>query len=211
MIAPYQTRGITMGRMTAMLGLAGALTGVGMERARAEAPQGEPAAPILFTLDRYTGESAVGVDLANSFDGSEADFDLALRFDLHGRYVTPDGVGGYGHLVVTRVSAEDFKNTATGSFEVGGLWAPQTSLPVVLRAGLAFATADKGLGGIVTNLVGGYVARLTDLALITPDHTWLRLGASPTIRAGSLFLRADAGIDLPITKPDGADRELLLA
>lgn len=158
------------------------------------------------TLDRTGDGSGGGADLSYIFiDGVEdATF---LRLDLHGQYLSPEGFGAYVDLPVALAFGEGDDVTAIGNIEAAGVFRlyGASGLDWVFRGGLLLPTAGDGFDDFAANLIGTIGARLTDLPTAVPDSTWLRLGVSPIFRQGVLFLRADAGVDLPVDEPDGSD------
>ncbi|HET6611634.1 MAG TPA: hypothetical protein VFG83_06585 [Kofleriaceae bacterium] len=162
-------------------------------------------------LDRQSPVSQFGVDFGGAYWHSDfLDNITAVRIDLHGHYTAPNGFGFYGSLPIVRTFSDEDDVTGTGNLDVGGFKVLDTGSPwqVILRGGLFLATADEGEGSFANIL--GYPARLTDFYSVFPDSTTLRLSASPIIRSGNGFFRADLGLDLPLSEPDGADTEPLL-
>lgn len=159
--------------------------------------------PGFATLDRVDGASHVDISSAFTlFDGDDPDFNN--RLDFHAQYVAPSGFGGYAALPFSILVDEDTE-TAVGNLELGAVYAVGAApVTLVLRGGLALATADDDPAGAITNLVTIF-GRFTDLVSVFPDTTWLRLGASPLFRQGKAFFRADVGIDVPIDTPENVD------
>lgn len=163
--------------------------------------------PGFVTMDRADAHSFIDAGAGITFfDGDDPDFNA--RLDLYGQYVTPQGAGGYVSLPISFLMDDDsdISETALGNVELGGLYVLRQSpkLDVALRGGLMLATADDDDMGQVTNLITAF-GRLTDLASAFSDVTWLRLAASPLYRSGNVFLRADAGLDVAVDKPEGSD------
>lgn len=170
------------------------------------------AQPMPISMDRITDDSRLGLELglvSIDDDGLFQDDLFAARFDLSGHMVTIDGFGGYGSIVgVTTLGAED-DESALQAIEAGGLFRLQSrNADWWLRGGLLLDTADDDIGGFFANVLSAS-ARLTDIAKIAPDTTWLRLSTTPIIHSGSLLFRFDVGLDIPIDD-DGNDDDALL-
>lgn len=170
------------------------------------------AQPMPIAMDRVTDDSRLGLELgivSIDDDGLFQDDLFAARFDLSGHMVTIDGFGGYASIVgVTTLGAED-DESALQALEVGGLFRLQSqSADWWLRGGLLLDTAADDLGGIIANSLAA-TARLTDIAKIAPDTTWLRLSTTPIIHSGNVIFRFDLGLDIPIDD-DGNDLDTLL-
>jgi len=168
-----------------------------------EAPL-DQAIPGFATLDRSRSDtrliSSLGFTRTEDFGGDAAN---AVRLDLYGQYVWPQGYGGYAAIPIAFLNTPDDNETAISSFEVGGLYLPRgMSVPVILRGG--FVLGNAGYSDFLTNGVAAY-GRFTDLITGMPDTVALRGSASAMMRSGNLFFRGDAGIDLPISEPDGMD------
>lgn len=173
----------------------------------------------LSALDRASGTTDAGVDLAFVFGTGESDLDgFASRLDLHGQYLHASGFGAYGALGVSRAffSSEDPGNdmlvdaindeTGLTNLELGGQYARTltSDLDLVAHVGVALPTASDGLG-VLANGVSQY-HRMNDLVLVMPETTTLRVGVSPVFHRGMLFARADLGADIPVDSP--AEMEL---
>src|SRR6266545_4563827 len=78
------------------------------------------------TLDWIGSDSEVGIDAAlTSFAANEVLSSglNSLRFDLHGRYVHPNGVGFTAALPFTTISLNnDDSESALGNLSIGGLY-----------------------------------------------------------------------------------------
>jgi hypothetical protein len=168
-----------------------------------------PFAP-LATTDRTTDHTSVNASLGVSFydDGGP---DFGARIDLFGEYLAPGGFGGYGSLPISYLSADDESETALGNIELGGLYALRAgpTSKVLLRGGVVLSTADDDLEGAFTNFFN-ITGRLTDIVDVSANTTWLRVAASPLLRQGQMFARADVGFDVAIDEPDGADIDPLV-
>jgi hypothetical protein len=158
------------------------------------------AEPGFLGLDRQDGQSRVGGDvsyiaLEDGLDGT------ALRFDLHGQYVLPSGVGFYGAFPITYISGDDDSATGIADLEVGAIYIPRLDNPqfsIPLHVGVTLPTASDELEDFVANVVGAS-ARITDLVQIVPEGFSLRVGASPTFRSGQFFGKADVGLDVNLS------------
>jgi hypothetical protein len=127
-----------------------------------------------------------------SFDG----FDLTgQRLDLHGHYAPPHlDLGAYAALAWGRIATELGAQSGLGNVEVGALYQLSGDVPVTVRGGIALPIAGDD-GATVASLSGMH--RLTDLAAQLPGAATLRLSASPMLREGHRYFRADIGLDLP--------------
>ena len=97
-----------------------------------------------------------------------------------------------------------------GNFDVGGFFLPYSRSTLVLRAGLALPSASDSLIDVAANADAAF-ERLTDLLLIAPKYTTLRLSASTVQEGGGgAFFRGDFGFDLAIDKPSGGNGGVFL-
>ena len=184
------------------------LTGLGLAvalMAGAAAPARAQRMPDMATLDRGDGISRVGLDFGAAFvDDSASNADAAMRFDFFAQLVSRRGAGIYASLPLARSVTDGDDETATGNFDVGGLYVVESpTLSLVFRAGVALPTADEDASGFTTNFLASWT-RLTDIAQAIPNMTYLRLGFSPLFHANRLFLRADVGVDVGIDEGDDA-------
>lgn len=177
----------------------------------------EKPAGSFATLDRGDASSKVGVAAAMTFIDSDQS-NTALRLDLHGQYVMPNGIGIYGSLPLSHLSTEsttpgmdDFSEMALGNLEIGGLYNHKLSnkLTLTARAGLSLPTADDEFDGAITNLAN-MLPRMTDMISMAGDTTTLRASASINGKEGQFFYRADAGFDIPVDTPMGEDIDPLV-
>jgi len=174
----------------------------------AQAADADVESPTFATTDRQDGTSRYGVDLGFSvYDEDDLGFavDYGMRFDLYGQYLTgTEGarVGGYASVALSRIETDGPTDSEITNLEVGGIYVVKASnTDVVLHGGLTLPTAGDGLASLITNSLAGR-GRLTDTASILPDTIWLRLGASPMLRSGNVFLRFDLGVDIPIDEDE---------
>jgi len=161
-------------------------------------------APAFAIMDNTGAPSQLDTDLAFMVptDDEEDGDGILLRMNLLGQYVAPGGFGGYAGIDVMQGLFDDSDDSyqAIGNLQLGGLFQrslnPQVDIGA--RVGLILPTAsDKGFDSLV-HLIGTQVTRPADLATSAPDATWIRLGVSPTFHSGDVFLRTDAGIDVPV-------------
>ena len=112
------------------------------------------------------------------------------------------GWGVYGSLPVARSMSDGESTSAIGNVDLGLLYVVESPvLSLVFRGGIALPTADDDAAGFVTNYFASW-ARLTDIAQAIPNVTYARFGFSPLFHANHLFLRADLGVDVAISKGD---------
>jgi hypothetical protein len=161
--------------------------------------------PGMATMDRFDEQSKFAASL--TYVGLDADDVTGIRFDLFGQHLTPRGFGGYAALPISYIDSDADSETGIGNIEVGGLYVIPGSAPVVLRGGLTLPTADSDNFG--ANLLG-ILARFNDAVQHSPDVTWLRLSASPLMRSGTGFFKADIGLDIPVAEDDGIDADALV-
>jgi hypothetical protein len=170
-------------------------------------------APDMATLDRGDGISKIALDAGMSF--VEYPYDLALRLELYGQYVTRSGIGIYGSLPLTAsfgapsddedpVPPDAIANDAASisNVELGGLYVITKSqmLSFVFRLGISTPTATDGRDERETRFAG-VMPRSTDIVNIT-GNWYARLGFSPLIYADRLFLRFDLGFDIAFEETD---------
>ena len=164
-------------------------------------------APDMSTLDRGDGISKIAIDAGLSF--VDYPYDLALRLELYGQYVTRSGFGIYGALPLSAsfgapsddedpVPPDAVPNDAVSlsNLEVGGLVVLTKSrmLSFVFHGGLSIPTATDGRDEYATRFAA-VMPRSTDVVNISGDW-YARLGFSPLIYADKLFLRFDLGLDI---------------
>ena len=170
-------------------------------------------APDMATLDRGDGISKIALDAGLSF--VDTPYDLALRLEIYGQYVTRSGIGIYGSLPLTAsfgapTDAEDpvppdaVPNDAVSlsNLELGGLYVVTKSptLSFVFHLGVSAPTATDGRDESATRFAG-VMPRSTDLVNTTGD--WhARIGFSPLIYTDKLFLRFDLGFDVAFAEVD---------
>jgi hypothetical protein len=163
----------------------------------------------FVSLDRQGTGSAVGVDVAAHFVTEDAGPDVAMRETVFARYVHESGLGGYGQLSLAHVFGGGDSDSAVGGAEVGALYALRAGgSDVILRLGVGLPTASSSFAGVVANNLAS-VSRLHDVALITPDTTWLRPGVAVRLGGPRLFAQLDAGVDIPVASADDLEAEAL--
>jgi len=169
-------------------------------------PAAAQRSPDTSTMDRGDGLTRLGIDFGLSFLESPP-YDMTLRVEPYGQYVSRSGLGFYGVLPITKSFGDGvapmIEPTLTiGNLELGGLYVLSGDrVSWVFRGGLALPTAGDDQDAIATNFLSS-VARFTDVALAEPDALYIRLAASPLFHADSLFLRLDIGFDLGIDSGD---------
>jgi hypothetical protein len=158
-----------------------------------------------FTLDQATGRTGAQLNYSLlSFKGDGH----ARRLQVFGEFGTTldngNRAGGYLSIGSGTLSNGDATLSGSNLVEAGGLYvfALGDGHDVVTRLGLTLP--QGGIRGAVANL-GAAPARLTDLALAVPDAGIVRLSVSPRGRAGNLFYRVDAGIDVGLFGENGTD------
>jgi hypothetical protein len=160
------------------------------------------AAEGFLTLDRGDGESRAGAELSYlTYDNPFLDDITVLRFEGHGHYVSPSGLGGYGAMQISYGWNDDESGTGIADAELGMLYVrrmnPSTEL--VFRAGLTLPTGngDDDVNDLLVNVFGA-TARITDTIQAIPEGVTLRLAASPVFKQGQFFARINlgAGVDL---------------
>jgi hypothetical protein len=159
-----------------------------------------------LTMDHHTPVSTLDVDFAYVAYEEPPNVDVTVMgFAVHGQYVTRRGAGGYLSLPFSYLDINDLgpivtddSELALGNLELGGLWSKyfDPHAAVVLHAGIALPTASND--GIATAQALASSPRYGDLVQRVPDSTWFRIGVSPMGRAGTLFWRADVGLDLAL-------------
>ena len=88
-----------------------------------------------------------------------------------------------------------------GNADVGAFFMPFQRSNLILRAGVALPTASDGQSASA-NFATGF-ERVTDVILIAPNYTSVRLSGSTVQESGEMFVRADFGLDVAVDKPAG--------
>ncbi|MBT8495200.1 MAG: hypothetical protein KJO07_19295, partial [Deltaproteobacteria bacterium] len=147
----------------------------------------------------------MSADLGFSVFESAADA-TALRLDLHGQMVMPAGIGGYLTLPLLYGSIGDESSVDVGNLELGGLYVLRNpGFNFIGRAGIALPTSRSGEGGgafvgDVAQFLNFY-SDLTNLPLVVPELTTIRLSGAFEGRSGQIFYRADVGVDVFVDSP----------
>lgn len=174
-----------------------------------------PGTPFRI-IDRLDSHGGVGVDLAaGGVVGDDAPEELLIfRFDLHAKVPVTESLGLFASWPLAAFTFLDDGGdpTADDEFGVGdvdvGLYfytflgSPRTTL--VARGSFTLPTADDDLGGVLANVLGATVGRITDLLLTAPDLVALRTSLSLVHDAPGFTLRVDGGLDVPLVSTDDA-------
>jgi hypothetical protein len=169
------------------------------------APAAVVAAPTFMTLDRMDSSTRVGIQVGwDKLDQVSVSDGFFMRYEPYGQYVFPGQAGGlYGHIPISHVF--DFTGadaTGVGNLDIGGFFMPTHSNELILRGGVAFATASTSANEEFANFETVF-ERLTDLLLAASHYTTFRVSASTVQEKDRLFFRGDLGFDLVIDKPAG--------
>jgi hypothetical protein len=166
----------------------------------------------FVTLDRQDDSSRLGGELSYLFLPNNNGGATSMRFDLHGQYVTPTGVGGYISIPFAYLSGGNQSDQAVGDLDVGAIYAVRLANPntkLFLHGGLTLPTMKNSVTSAeIDGVASG--ARLSDVYLAVPEGTSLRLAISPTMRSGQLFLRGDFGLDANLSAASGTDISTVL-
>lgn len=178
--------------------------GLGADEARAQ----------FVSMDRMRDASLIGARL--DLTRHDNDASLYVRNEIYAQLVS-QLMGFYGHVALNHwLSTDDGApgspthgetRSSLGNVEIGGfLTRRNAGNNVVLRVGIVLPTArdEDGIGRFT--MARNAWGRLTDLLTAVPEVTALRLSASPYVRGGAVFFRADAGLDLVL--PSGGTLEL---
>jgi len=164
----------------------------------------EPGDPVVdsLTMDRYTPITTINVDLGYEVwdDNALGDLDV-IALDVSGHFVNRRGVGAYFSLPLTYVNVQtpvfDDSELALGNLEIGGIFTKFFGRTALLfHGGVVLPTAASE--GAADFMELGAFTRLGDFPRRIQDSTWIRFGLSPMGRAGALFWRVDAGLDLAL-------------
>lgn len=179
----------------------------------AAAQSGDDVPPGTLTLDRMDSATRVGIQVGfDKIDQMDLADGFVMRFEPHGQYVLPGrGIGMYAQLPIAHGFAFDGPDaTGMGNIEAGAFFLPFHDSTLVLRTGLAFGSASSSGDEAVVNLLSAF-ERLTDLMLVAPEYTTLRLSGSTVQQSGMAFLRIDLGLDVALDKPTAGDSSFLRA
>lgn len=168
-------------------------------------PSVASSSPGFMFMDKVHSTSMMSADLGYSIFESAADA-TAVRLDLHGQMVMPAGIGGYLTLPLLYGSIGDESSVDVGNLELGGLYVMRNpGFNFIGRAGIALPSsrADEGGGAFVGDVAQflNFYSDLTNLPLVVPELTTVRLSGSIEGRSGQLFYRGDAGIDVFVDSP----------
>lgn len=169
------------------------------------------AEPGFVQLDRQNAISRFGGEVAflSTDDGVDA---TALRFDVHGQYILPSGLGFYGALPISYASGGGESGTGIGDAEAGAIFVPRMANPnfqLTVHGGVTLPIGSDSGVDVAANILG-IMARPTDAVQITPGGLTLRAGASGLIRSGQLFFGFDGGIDLNLARSgDGTNDPII--
>jgi len=161
--------------------------------------------PQLFTLERQDRNTRFGLQTGWAL-GEHLDNSATMRFDMYGQAAFNVGSGAVGAYVDIPFAMALGENSraSISNMEFGGYYVAGISfLDVVMRFGVNVPSASQSVEGAALNVFTG-IERVTDIVQSYPDTTSLRFSASPMIKLGPLFARADFGFDVPIDWP-GAD------
>jgi hypothetical protein len=183
----------------------------GSQPAAAQTPASLPAdlpaslPPSTITLDRMDSATRIGLQVGfDKLDAVTLDHGFVMRYEPYGQVMLPNGsVGIYGQIPFSHafhLNGQDA--TGVGNFDIGAFALPTHSAGLIVRAGLVLPTASDGGSQQAANSIAVY-ERLTDLLLIAPNYTTLRLSVATVQERGALFFRGDLGFDLAVHKPNG--------
>jgi len=169
------------------------------------------AEPGFVQLDRQDGVSRFGGEVA--FLSTDDNVDAtAFRFDVHGQYVLPSGLGFYGALPIAYASGDGESGTGIGDAEVGAIFVPRMANPnfqLTVHGGVTLPIGSDDPVDFAANLLGT-MARLTDAVQITPEGMTLRAAASGRIRMNQIFFGFDGGIDINLARSgDGTNDPII--
>ena len=165
----------------------------------------------FVTLDRQSPTSSAGVEMGYLFphEDTASNSETVARLDVHGEYVDPRlGLGVYVNTAIADLSAHigasgefqkavDWGGTGVGNLEIGPIYVlrmPDPRVRIVFHGGVMVPTASTDDGNAEFANAQASVMRVQDLYL-TVRATVFRVGMSPMIRAGNVFLRFDLGYD----------------
>ncbi len=162
-----------------------------------------------LSMDRLTPVTTLAFDFGYEVWDDTATTELkVMSINLAGHFVNRRGVGGYLTIPLSYIDARigPFEDTelALGNLEVGGLLARHFgSTALLFHGGLVLGTSSDDGAADFMGLAS--FTRFGDFVHRIQNSTWLRLGMSPMGRVGSLFWRADAGIDLALDEDNAIE------
>ncbi len=182
-------------------------------------PTSPLASPGMVTMDRFDGQSKLGAEFAYPLLHGMGKSSI-YRLELHGEYVTLDGLGIYAQIPFAILHVDGSPNVdpvtaaGLGNLEVGALYAIRDTgikdLGLVAHIGVMAPTANKradpvtatGPEGDTANRLGA-ATRWTDLVAAVPRGFVLRAALSGLYRSGHLFGRVDLGVDVEVDEDNG--------
>ena len=164
--------------------------------------------PGWVQIERLDGNSWAGGDVTWLILDGDASTPV-MRIDLNGRYVHPRRrLGGYIDVPVAVETGSGNDTAGIGDVEIGGLFLPRFTSPefgMTVHVGLTLPTGNTDKSGLL-NLLASY-AHPDDMYLALPHATSLRIGASPTWRAGNIYGKLAIGVDLNIDQSGDSDAD----
>ncbi len=159
--------------------------------------------PGYVFMDKIEAHSMFSADVGITTWNGDA---TGYRLDLHGQLITLGGIGGYATIPVLFGSVDtgngSESDSAVGNLELGALYALQLPLQtVVLRGGIALPTNRSDDFNTDYAVLLNLFSDLTNLALVAPKTTTLRLSASVGGQTGLFYYRGDLGADLFLDSP----------
>jgi hypothetical protein len=178
--------------------------------AAAQPADGAGEVPACATLDRADGQRRAGVDAGYVFFGDAGPLGsgdiTGMRVDVSAQYVTAAGLGGYAIVPLSYGKIEssgiERSDTSLGNVEIGGVFvaAARPGLTIAAHLGATLPTTPgldpADFSGYATYLA--YPVRPHDLVQQINEAGYVRAGVTPLYRRGDLFLRAEAGVDVPV-------------
>ncbi len=162
-----------------------------------------------LSMDRLTPVTTLAADFGYEVWDDTATTELTvMSINLAGHFVNRRGVGGYLTIPLSYIDARigPFEDTelALGNLEVGGLITRHVGATALLfHGGLVLGTSSDDGAADFMGLAS--FTRFGDFVQRVQNSTWVRLGLSPMGRIGSLFWRADAGIDLALDEDNAIE------
>jgi len=204
--------GVVIRTRTLIVAVTVAVVGLCLARPAAAQEQASAPSPSTMTLDRMDASTRFGVQVGlDKIDRVALSDGFGMRFEPYGQYVLPNRVVGiYAQLPI----AHDFDFNAAdvtgiGNLDLGAYVMPTHGSDLILRFGFAVPTASTDFQKEITNILGTF-ERLTDLLLVAPKYTTIRLSASTVQESGRAFFRGDLGFDLVIDEPSSSGGNVYL-
>lgn len=161
----------------------------------------------ILALDKQRVAKHAQAELSLTTFDLEGQSGQLLRLDLLGEWTLAPRWSLYGQSFLVQSMTEQADHMSVGNIELGGAWRAITSAHgvVVAHGGVVLPTASgearDGFDGSLATALSS-IARPSDQLLSVPDVPWVRLGTSAERRAGRWRLRADAGVDVPLSRDD---------